>query len=139
MDVNVLIALIDQMHSHHARAHAWFEREGGAAWASCALTQNGVLRIIGHARYPQGPGSPADVVPLLARLCATQGHRFWHDDVTVLDSQSIDPRRLLLSAQITDTYLLALAVRHGGKLATFDKRLVADAVHRGKAALHLIA
>lgn len=138
MDVNVLIALIDPMHSHHARAHAWFQREGSAAWASCALTQNGVLRIIGHARYPEGPGSPGRVMPLLAHLCATPGHRFWSDDISLLDPQSIDPQRLLHSAQIADTYLLALAIHHGGKLATFDKRLVADAVRGGREALHVI-
>ena len=139
LDVNVLIALIDPAHSHHPQAHDWFHRAGNTAWATCALTQNGVLRIIGHARYPEGPKTPAKVVSLLAGLCALTGHRFWPCDHSLLDSAIVDATRLLDSSQITDTYLLALAVKHGGKLATFDKRLVADAVKGGKAALHVIA
>ena len=139
LDVNVLIALLDPMHTHHAQAHDWFQREAGAAWATCPLTQNGVLRIVGHARYPEGPGSPVEAASILAGLCAQAGHQFWHDDVSLLDAVRIDRSRLLSHRQITDTYLLALAVKHGGKLATFDRRLVADAVESGKAALHLIA
>lgn len=139
LDVNVLIALIDPAHSHHPQAHDWFHRVGNIAWATCALTQNGVLRIIGHVRYPEGPKTPARVVSLLADLCALPGHRFWPCDYSLLDAPLVDTTRLLDSSQITDTYLLALAIKHGGKLATFDKRLVADAVHGGKAALHVIA
>ena len=139
LDVNVLIALVDPAHSHHLQAHDWFRREGSVAWATCALTQNGVLRIIGHARYPEGPKSPFKVVSLLADLCASPGHIFWPCDYSLLDASLVDATRLLNSSQVTDTYLLALAAKHGGKLATFDKRLVADAVHGGRAALHVIA
>jgi toxin-antitoxin system PIN domain toxin len=139
LDVNVLIALIDPAHSHHPQAHEWFHHVGSNAWVTCALTQNGVLRIIGHARYPEGPKTPAKVVSLLADLCALPGHRFWPCDHSLLDSPMVDSARLLDSSQITYTYLLALAVKHGGKLATFDRRLVADAVRGGKAALHVIA
>ena len=46
----------------------------------------------------------------------------------MLDSTHIDTSRLLGSSQITDCYLLALAHTHGGQLATFDNRLVVDAV-----------
>ncbi len=138
LDVNVLIALLDPMHSHHIRAHAWFDRDARTAWATCPLSQNGVLRIMGHARYPEGSGSPAQVVAILEELCALPGHRFWPNDLSLLDNGLIDRGRLQTHLQITDTYLLALAVKQGGKLATFDKRLVADAVRGGKSALHLI-
>jgi predicted nucleic acid-binding protein len=66
------------------------------------------------------------------------GHNFWPDDITLLDPGRVDGSRILDSAQVTDSYLLALASAHGGQLATFDQRLVADAVVNGAHALHLI-
>jgi len=131
LDVNVLIALIDPGHVHHDAAHVWFERSGSGAWATCPFTENGVLRIVSHPRYPNSPGSPTAVAPLLKRLCALAGHVAWPDDVSILDHALFDVSRLLSFAQVTDSYLLGLASAHGGKLATFDRRLVADAVRGG--------
>jgi toxin-antitoxin system PIN domain toxin len=139
LDVNVLIALIDPAHVQHDRAHDWFAAQGRKAWATCPLTENGVVRVVGHARYPNSPGTPAAVAELVAILCALGGHEFWSDDITLIDSQRIDTTRLLDSGQVTDTYLLALALAHGGKLATFDRHLVTDAVINGSKALHLVA
>jgi toxin-antitoxin system PIN domain toxin len=136
--VNVLIALIDPAHVQHDRAHEWFAAEGRVAWATCPLTENGVLRIVGHPRYPNSPGTPAAVAELMAVLRGVGGHEFWADDVSLLDSQRIDSARLLDSGQVTDSYLLALAHAHDGKLATFDHRLVTDAVIGGAQALHRI-
>jgi len=139
LDVNVLIALIDPAHVQHDAAHDWFAAHGKKSWASCPLTENGVVRIIGHARYPNSPGTPAAVVQLMAGLCALPGHVYWPDDISLLDAKKIDASRILSSAQVTDSYLLALACAHGGKLATFDRRLVVDAVRGGAKALHVIA
>jgi hypothetical protein len=138
LDVNVLIALIDPAHMQHDRAHEWFAATGKQAWATCPLTQNGVLRIVGSARYPNSPGNPAVVAPILSGLLALDGHEFWAEDISLFDSALVDPTRLLDSAQITDSYLLALASAHDGQLATFDRRLVADAVRNGRQALHVI-
>jgi toxin-antitoxin system PIN domain toxin len=138
IDINVLIALIDPAHIQHDRAHEWFAAPGRHAWATCPLTENGVLRIVGHPRYPNSPGTPAAVAELLAELCTLPGHDFWPDDITLLDAERVHGMRLLDSAQVTDSYLLALAGAHGGKLATFDHRLVTDAVVNGVQALHLI-
>ena len=137
-DVNVLIALIDPVHVQHDRAHEWFAATGKQAWATCPLTENGVLRIVGHARYPNSPGTPAAVAELFAVLRTVGNHEFWPDSVTLFDRELVDATRLLESGQVTDTYLLALACSHGGKLATFDRRLVADAVRSGSRTLHLI-
>jgi toxin-antitoxin system PIN domain toxin len=139
LDVNVMIALIDPAHVQHDRAHDWFSATGRHAWATCPLTENGVLRIVGHARYPSSPGTPAAVAELVAILRGLGGHEHWPDDVSLFDGQLVDTARLLDSAQVTDTYLLALARAHGGKLATFDRHLVTDAVVNGASALHLIA
>ena len=138
LDINVLIALIDPAHVQHDRTHEWFAATGRQTWATCPLTENGVLRIVGHARYPNSPGTPAAVAQLLTALCALPGHEFWSDDITLLDAKRVDGSRLLDSAQVTDSYLLALASAHGGQLATFDQRLVMDAVVNGVKALHLI-
>ena len=138
LDVNVLVALIDPTHVQHDAAHEWFGCEGHASWATCPLTENGVLRIVGHARYPNSPGTPAAVAALIATLCALPGHTFWPDDISLRDAERIDTARLLDSGQITDSYLLALACEHGGRLATFDRRLVKDAVRGGVRGLRLI-
>ena len=138
LDVNVLVALIDPSHVQHDAAHDWFAKLGKKSWATCPLTENGVMRIIGHARYPNSPGTPAAVAQLMVGLCALPGHLFWPDDISLLDADKIDASRILSSAQVTDSYLLALACAHGGKLATFDRRLVVDAVRGGARGLHLI-
>lgn len=137
LDVNVLIALLDPMHVQHERAHAWFA-DTVTTWASCALTQNGFLRIVSHPRYANPLTSPGEAIPVLAAFCARPDHCFWNDDVSLLDASAVDADRLLSGAQVTDSYLLALAAKHGARLATFDKRLVVSAVHGGEAARHVI-
>ncbi|WP_208456039.1 MULTISPECIES: TA system VapC family ribonuclease toxin [Burkholderia] len=139
LDVNVLIALLDPSHVQHESAHAWFGRVGYADWATCPLTENGVLRIIGNPKYPNTMGSPVSVAPLVAQLRGHAGHTFWPDDVSLLDAEHVDATRLLSSAHLTDTYLLALARAHNGKLASFDRRLVVDAVPNGRKHLELIS
>jgi hypothetical protein len=138
LDVNVLIALIDPAHIQHDLAHEWFAAVGKRAWTTCPLTENGVLRIVGDTRYPNSPNTPAAVAELLSGLLALPGHLFWPDDISLLDPQKLDTARLLNSGQVTDSYLLALACAHDGQLATFDRRLVTDAVRGGAQALHLI-
>ena len=137
LDVNVLIALIDPYHVNHNPAVRWFDAFGSERWATCPITQNGVIRIVGNKQYPNSPG--AAVVDLLKEFVSLPGHVFWPDDISLLDSTNIDSSRLLTAAQVTDTYLLALAQEHDGKLATLDRRLIVDAVIGGASALHLIA
>jgi uncharacterized protein len=138
LDTNVLIALIDPAHVQHDRAHGWFAASSRRPWATCPLTENGVVRIVGSPRYPSSPGTPGAVAELLSVLCALPGHEFWPDDITLLDAERVSSHRLLDSSQVTDTYLLALARAHGGKLVTFDQRLVAVAAVGGAQALHVI-
>ncbi len=127
LDVNVLIALLDSDHVHHRPAREWLAREGHAGWASCPITQNGCLRVLSHARYPNA--QPVAVVAgRLVEATAHSLHAFWPDDVSLLDAKHIDPTRIHGANQITDTYLLALAVAHGGRLVTFDRAIVPDAV-----------
>ncbi|MBE0454263.1 MAG: VapC toxin family PIN domain ribonuclease [Roseovarius sp.] len=138
LDVNVLIALIDPAHVAHDDAHAWFASTGRHAWATCPITENGVLRIVGNPKYPNSPGSPAVVSDIVQKLRGLPGHTFWAEDLSLVGSDIIDPARILTAAQVTDTYLLALASHRSGLLATFDRRLSVEAVKEGKTALHLI-
>lgn len=138
LDLNVLIALIDPTHVGHDAAHHWFRATGAGSWATCPITENGVIRIVGHPRYPNSAGSPAAAAPIIARLRTLAGHVFWHDDFSLLNSTIVDVARITTPAQVTDTYLLALAVANNGRLATFDRRLSPIAVRRGRAALHVI-
>jgi toxin-antitoxin system PIN domain toxin len=135
LDVNVLIALVDVAHVQHDSAHEWFARDGKASWATCPMTENAFLRILGNPRYPNTPGSPAAVAPLLTGLRRSAGHVFWPDDIGIVDSDRVDPAKLSTHGQVTDSYLLALAVAHRGKLATFDRRLATNAVTGGARAL----
>jgi uncharacterized protein len=138
LDVNVLIRLIDPAHVGHEAAHRWFAVTGAASWATCPLTENGVLRIVSHPQYPNSAGSPAAVAPILARLRALPGHEFWNDAFSLIDWDAVDPARIATSRQVTDTYLLALAIANRGQLATFDRRLSRAAVRGGRGALHVI-
>ena len=138
LDVNVLIALMDPSHVRHDRAHEWFAFTGSFAWATCPITEMGVVRIVGSTRYPNSPGTPSAVAELLGTLRSLPGHEFWPDDINLLDARHIHASHLSDSAQVTDTYLLALARAHGGHLATFDRQLVTNAVVGGAQALSLI-
>jgi toxin-antitoxin system PIN domain toxin len=139
LDVNVLIALIDPAHVGHDSAHRWFEAEGHRSWATCPLTENGVIRIVGHPNYPNTPGSPAPVAAIVAQLRTLPGHVFWPDDISLVGAEHVDPAQIRTPGQVTDSYLLALAVAHDGRLATFDRRLSVKAVKGGKPALDIIA
>ena len=136
LDVNVLIALLDADHTSHRAAWAWFNADGRAEWASCPITQNRCIRIISHPGYPN-THSVTEVVERLRAATATQAHEFWADDVSVLDEAVVDPTRVHGPKQLTDVYLLALAVRHGGRLVTFDVGISLSAV-MGARPEHLI-
>ena len=85
LDINVLLALLDSDHIEHARAGAWIDAEIGSGWASCAITQNGFVRVISQPRYPS-PVSPAEAIDLLDQACAEPHHVFWPCDVSLLDA-----------------------------------------------------
>jgi len=136
LEVNVLLALLDGDHVDHRRARRFLDGQIGDGWASCAITQNGFVRVISQPRYPS-PVAPALAIERLARACAGPAHVFWICDVTVLDHTVLDRTRVLGPRQVTDAYLLALAVRHGGCLATFDRSVPLAAVP-GATADHLV-
>ncbi len=127
LDVNVLLALLDSDHVDHRRSTAWLATGLTSGWASCPLTENGFVRIISQPRYPS-PISPSRALDLLAGARAGGPHEFWPCDVSLLDASVVDRSRLHGPRQVTDSYLLALATSRGGRLVTFDRSVVLDAV-----------
>lgn len=138
LDVNVLIALVDPAHIQHDQAHDWFARVGHKAFATCPLTENGLIRIIGHPKYPNSPGPPSAVLQSLVAIRALAGHTFWPDDLSIADAESFASELLSSHSRVTDSYLLALAHANGGRLATMDQRLATEVALGGKKALALI-
>ncbi|MGE0876883.1 MAG: TA system VapC family ribonuclease toxin [Burkholderiales bacterium] len=137
LDVNVLIALLDADHALHERAVEWFSAHARSGWASCPITQNGCARIMSNPGYP-GSLPVRAVAERLREATANKLHEFWPDDVSLLDERLIDAARIHGPRQITDLYLLSLAVRRGGRFVTFDAGVAIDAV-KGAGKQHLLA
>lgn len=136
LDVNVLIALLDVDHAHHKAAQAWLWAHLEDGWASCPITQNGCIRILSQSRYAN-PLPTAQVAMRLAQAAGSRHHEFWPGSVSLLDPALIDPARLLSARQVTDAYLLALAVSKDGRFVTFDRAIPVRAV-RGARPRHLV-
>ena len=130
LDVNVLIALLDAEHVHHEAARRWLRENIQHGWATCPITQNGCLRIMAQSGYSNRIPAPL-VAGRLREAIATGHHRFWPDDVSLLETSTVDWERIIGPGQITDLYLLALAVEHRGRFVTFDARIAPDAVRGG--------
>ena len=128
LDVNVLVALFDPAHIHHEAAHEWFRASSVAGWATCPLTENGLVRVISNPAYPGRRTTVADAVHRLGRFAKSEAHVFWPDDVSLIDTRCIDASHLSGHQQITDAYLLALAVQRSAALATFDRKMSTNAV-----------
>lgn len=138
LDVNVLIALADNSHIHHSLAHNWFSGQENRPFATCPITQNGFLRIVGHPRYPGGPGTPRALLDFMDSLCQLKGHVFWVDSISITDGL-LFPRNIFgASANLTDIYLLGLAVSHQGRFATFDRKISVRSVLGADKAIELI-
>ena len=128
LDVNVLVALFDPGHIHHEAAHRWLAAHSRQRWATCPITINGCIRVLSHPSYPTVRATPADVISHLRILCGKPAHEFWTDDVSLLDEARCRPSKIVSSNQLTDIYLLTLAVSRKGKLVTFDRSISIDAV-----------
>jgi len=124
LDVNVIIALLDPDHVFHDRAHDWWAAHAGSGWASCPIVENGVVRIMSNPGYSaRRPFTPGELVSRLQVFSMKTDHEFWPDDISLLDGKIFTVERLHSSRQLTDLYLLALAAKHGGLLATFDRSI----------------
>ena len=132
LDINVLIALLDGGHEKHLVARHWLIEHASNGWSSSPITQNGCVRILSQPAYPNNvPTSMA--LTKLAAACASPPHEFWSDAVSLLDAETVRLDRIHGPRQLTDIYLLALAVHHEGRFVTFDGSIAANAVRRATA------
>lgn len=131
LDVNVLIALIDSAHKFHRTAKSWALKRADLGWASCPLTQNGCIRIISRPGYQQ-PAPLQEAIQTLQTLCQSPKHQFWPDDLCLLDATAFDHSKIYGHRQLTDLYLLGLAVKHQGCLVSFDGAIPLSAVKDAK-------
>jgi toxin-antitoxin system PIN domain toxin len=136
LDVNVLLALSDRGHSQYVPARNWWAANEAAGWASCPLTQNGFARVASQSGYER-PMPLRVAIAALADQITQSDHEFWPDSISIADAELFDHAYILGPKQITDVYLLALAVKNGGRLVTFDRGLPLKAV-RGAEARHLV-
>lgn len=128
LDVNVLVALFDPAHPSHEDAHGWFRVHRKRGWATCPLTIHGCVRVLSNPAYPTVETTPAEVISRLRVLCSSSGHEFWEEGISLLDETLFRPQAIAGHQKITDVYLLGLALRNKGKLATFDRSIPLKAV-----------
>lgn len=127
LDVDVLVALVDGDHVHHEPAHDWFADHREHGWATSAATESGFVRVVSNPAYGLGLRA-VDAAMHLRRFCASGHHHFWPDAVTLRDDSAFRLDLVRGHRQVTDVGLLGLAVRMGGRLATFDRTIPVGAV-----------
>ena len=128
LDINVWVALFDDAHQFSDRANAFIEARG-ARIATCPLVENGVIRVMSQPGYGRRGGLPIQAVrERLREACAALDHEFWPDEISLRDDTLVDFARVQGHHQMTDLYLLALAVHRRGCLASFDQGIALTSV-----------
>ena len=135
LDVNVLISLFDPAHINHEQAHGWFEANRSQGWATCPLTENALLRIVANPSYPGRQSTMVDTAHRLQRFRRSGHHVFWADSISFADTALFHLQRVQGYRQLTDVYLLGLALHYEGRLATFDRKISSASVD-GASARH---
>ena len=128
LDVNLLVALFDPDHVHHEAAHDWFTDHRISGWATCPVTENGFIRVVSHPQYGAATGRPTEIVERLRRFCTGAHHAFWPASVSLRDEAIFKASFIRGHRQLTDIYLLGLAVSRDGCVATFDRTIPLSAV-----------
>jgi uncharacterized protein len=139
LDLNILTALLWPAHEHHEAAHRWFSSRVNAGWATCSLTQLGFVRIVSNPAFSRDALSPVAAVALLAANLTHAAHEFWTESLQVPAAIKGKESGLQGYRQLTDAYLLALAGRRKGVLATFDRGLRTLAVATFDSALEIVS
>jgi hypothetical protein len=127
LDVNLLVALFDPDHIHHETAHDWFADNASEGWATCPVTEAGFVRVLANPTYGAAISRPSELIARLRRFCRGPQYQFWAGDVSLRDETLFDPA-FVTSRHTTDIYLLGLAKRRRGRLATFDRTIPLKAV-----------
>ena len=138
LDLNILTALLWPAHEHHETAHRWFSARADAPWATCSLTQLGFVRLVSNPAFSRDALSPSGAVALLAANLSHATHEFWAETLQLPTAVKGMEPALQGYRQLTDAYLLALANRRKGVLATFDRGLRSLAGDTFESALEVV-
>jgi hypothetical protein len=125
LDINLLVALLWPRHESHARAVKWFGGRRGKGWATCPLTEAGFVRIVSNPAFSRDAVKPREAMQVLSANTAAKDHAFWVDDLSFAEAVEFAGMRLVGHQQVTDAYLLGLAIHRGGMLATLDRGIEA--------------
>jgi toxin-antitoxin system PIN domain toxin len=135
LDVNVLVALFQPEHVHHDLAHDWFAEHRQDGWATCPITEAGLVRLLANPRFHPGAIGVSAVVEKLRRLQSDRAHEWWDANVSLADPKLFQLTAVRGHRQVTDVYLAGLAHSRGGKLVTFDGAVLWSAVTGAKPSL----
>ena len=138
LDVNLLIALLWPTHEAHTKAQRWFVQNAHHGWATCAMTQAGFVRIVSNPVFSRRSTSPTDALTVLTGSLNHPSHRFWTEDITLADALAYCGKGVVGHQQVTDAYLLGLAIHKKGKLATFDSSISSLLPKESAAIGHLV-
>lgn len=138
LDVNALIALLWPSHEFYAAAQRWFLKQAKHGWATCPFTEAGFVRIVSNPAFSRDAVTPSEAVKVLEMNLQHKSHHFWPVDITLAGAVRPFVDRMPGHRQVTDAYLLGIARHHGGRLATFDERIVAMLPEGSGSAVELI-
>jgi toxin-antitoxin system PIN domain toxin len=133
LDVNVLVALTSTAHVHHQLVKEWFNASADIQWSVCAFTEAGFVRTVTAPR--PGQLSMSEATTVLAQLTRHPGYRYQPISADWQTLCSPFFKRLYGTKQVTDAYLLGLALREGLVLATLDKPIIHLAGEHGSQVL----
>ncbi len=125
LDVNLLVSLAWPNHVHHVQALAWFRRRHGQPWATTPFTETGFVRVSSNTSAIPAAVTPTEALGLLDRMREVAGHQFLADDIPLVVGAFVAPEQVATYRQVTDAHLLAVARRHGARLATLDRGVAA--------------
>ena len=141
LDTNVLVALLWPSHAQHGLAAKWFARNRSKKWATCPLTESGFVRIVSNPAFSRDAVMPREAVGVLNANTAARDHVFWPDELPFETVTAFAGVRLVGHQQVTDAYLLGLAIHRGGVLATLDEHIAALTEPRSveRRSMHIVA
>jgi toxin-antitoxin system PIN domain toxin len=120
LDLNVLLPIFWPPHENHGRAQEWLAHDAASGGATCPFSQAAFIRMISNPRFTREAVAPMQAERTLHVSLNHSSQQFWPDELRVRDAIAPLRASIVGHRQITDAYLLGLAIFRKGKLATFD-------------------